>query len=218
VTHDGLIALSGACAGDPGLIVIAGTGSFAFGRNAEGRTVRAGGWGYVFGDEGSAFDIVRQALRAALRFEEGWGPSSSLRQSLLAASEARDANDLLHRFYTDAYPRSRVATLAPLVDRAANEGDAIAQNVIEQAATALAGLAGAVRAQLFRAGEPARVSYIGGVFRSSRLLERFRTLLEPDEDIHFGPPVYGAAAGALIEAYRLAGARPALQNVPELEK
>src|SRR5437016_1486807 len=79
VTHDGLIALSGATAGQPGLITIAGTGSFAFGRNAAGETARAGGWGYIFGDEGGGFFITRQALRAALRFEECWGPATTLR-------------------------------------------------------------------------------------------------------------------------------------------
>ena len=109
VTDDALIALSGATAGQPGIIAIAGTGSIAFGRSAAGQTARAGGWGYIFGDEGGAFDIVRQALRAALRFEEGWGPSTALRPALLGASGARDANDLLHRFYTPEFPRSHVA-------------------------------------------------------------------------------------------------------------
>src|SRR5579883_1146590 len=97
--HDALVALSGATAGEPGVITIAGTGSIAFGRNAEGRTARAGGWGFAFGDEGGAFDIVRQSLRAALRFEEGWGPRTALRDALLESTGARDANDLLHRFY-----------------------------------------------------------------------------------------------------------------------
>src|SRR5205814_8202801 len=86
VTHDGLIALSGATAGEPGVIAIAGTGSFAFGRNSAGEARRAGGWGYIFGDEGSGFDITRQALRAALRFEEGWGPPTALRDLLLEAT------------------------------------------------------------------------------------------------------------------------------------
>ena len=90
ITHDALIALSGATGGDAGVVVIAGTGSMAFGRNREGRTVRAGGWGFAFGDEGSAFDLVRQALRAALRFEEGWGPSTALRTALLEWTGARD--------------------------------------------------------------------------------------------------------------------------------
>src|SRR5450631_85200 len=58
VTDDATVALSGALAGEPGVVVISGTGSIAFGRNAEGRTARAGGWGYLFGDEGGGFWIV----------------------------------------------------------------------------------------------------------------------------------------------------------------
>src|SRR5271169_50770 len=100
VTNDAVIALAGATPDGQGIITIAGTGSIAFGRNAEGRSARAGGWGYVFGDEGGAFDIVRQALRASLRMEEGWGPSTSLRGTLLEATGARTANEMLHRFYT----------------------------------------------------------------------------------------------------------------------
>src|SRR5207249_7827038 len=83
VTHDALIALSGATGGEPGIVAIAGTGSIAFGRNGDGQTARAGGWGYIFGDEGGGFDITRQALRAALRFEEGWGPPTALGDLLL---------------------------------------------------------------------------------------------------------------------------------------
>jgi len=67
VTHDAAIALSGATTTGQGIVTIAGTGSIAFARNAAGQTARAGGWGYVFGDQGGAFDIVRQALRAAQR-------------------------------------------------------------------------------------------------------------------------------------------------------
>ena len=60
-THDALIALSGAAAGGPGVVTIAGTGSIAFGRNSVGRTARAGGWGYTFGDDGGAFDQIGRA-------------------------------------------------------------------------------------------------------------------------------------------------------------
>src|SRR5438034_4387666 len=118
VTHDALIALSGATGGEPGIVTIAGTGSIAFGRNALGKTARVGGWGYIFGDEGSGFDIARQAVRAALRSEEGWGPATALRDLLLQATGAQDANDAMHRFYTDEFPRPRVAALAPLVNDA----------------------------------------------------------------------------------------------------
>ena len=218
VTHDALIALSGATGGHPGLVVISGTGSIAFGRNAAGQSARAGGWGYVFGDEGSGFDITRQALRAALRFEEGWGTPTALHGMLLQETGGRDANEVLHRFYTADFPRSRVAALSKMVDRAASEGDAAAIGILEGAGQQLAMFAGAVRAQLFPPGEPARVSYIGGVFRSSRVVDRFRSLVELTEGSQVNAPVYGPAAGALLEAYRIAGAPAALSGVPEVEK
>src|SRR6202050_2996787 len=117
VTDDAQIALAGATAGEPGVVVIAGTGSIALGRNASGRTARAGGWGYLFGDEGGGFWIARQALRAALRWEEGWGVPSSLRARLLDSTGKRNINDLLHRCYTTEFPRPRVASLSILVNQ-----------------------------------------------------------------------------------------------------
>lgn len=205
VSHDALIALVGATDGQPGVIVIAGTGSIAFGRNAAGRTARAGGWGYVFGDEGGAFDLVRQALRAALRYEEGWGPPTAIHRLLLDATGAASANELMHRFYTDEYPRSRVASYARLLGGAATLGDSVALELLKQAGGQLAALAGAVRGQLFAPGEAARVSYIGGVFKNPYVLDRYRTLVELEEGNRSGPPLHGPAAGALIEAYRAGG-------------
>jgi N-acetylglucosamine kinase-like BadF-type ATPase len=202
VTSDAVIALAGATSAGHGIVVIAGTGSIAFGRNAEGRVARAGGWGYVFGDEGGGFDMVRQALRAALRMEEGWGPATSLRAALLEATGSRDANDLLHGFYGDEWPRDRVAGLAPLVDAAALEGDAAALDILNRAAQELALLAAAVRGQLWKPGEAVEVAYIGGVFQSRILLERFRLLVELENDDRCGPPLRSPAEGALWEAYR----------------
>lgn len=218
VTTDAVIALAGATAGGPGIITIAGTGSIAFGRNAAGGWARAGGWGYIFGDEGGGFDIARRALRAALRFEEGWGPQTALHPALLAATDAADANDLLHRFYTQEWPRPRVAELAPLVDHAARAGDSVARAILEEAARELAALAASVRGRLWQPREAATVAYIGGVFRSAMLLERFRALVEEHEGNRCAPPVYGPAAGALLEAYAAAGLHPALHGVPELKK
>ena len=215
VTHDAFIALSGATEGEPGVIVIAGTGSMVFGRNAAGKTARAGGWGYMFGDEGSGFYITRQALRAALREEEGWGPATALRAALLEAGGATDINDLLHRFYTAEFPRPRIAGLAKLVNEVAENGDATARNILNEAAQQLAVMAAAARAQLFELGAEARVSYIGGVFRSRILLERFRMLVEMEEGNRVAPPVYGPAAGALLEAYRMVGIQCTLSNVPQ---
>jgi N-acetylglucosamine kinase-like BadF-type ATPase len=103
------------------------------------------------------------------------------------------------------------------VDRAAGNGDAVARDILLAAGQQLAALAGAVRRQLWREGEAAALAYIGGVFRSALLRERFRMLVEMEEGTRCGPPVYGPAAGALLEAYRAAGMRPALTDVPELK-
>ena len=122
VTNDADVALTGATGGGPGIVVIAGTGSIALARDRDGNQARCGGWGYLFGDEGGAFDIVRRALRQALAAEEGWGRETALRRELLAATETTTANEALHLFYTSAWPRKRVAGLAPLVDRLAEQG------------------------------------------------------------------------------------------------
>ncbi|HLK22708.1 MAG TPA: BadF/BadG/BcrA/BcrD ATPase family protein [Bryobacteraceae bacterium] len=210
VTHDALIALSGATGGDPGIITIAGTGSIVFGRNASGKTARAGGWGYVFGDEGSGFDIARRALQASLKLEEGWGAETSLRPILLDETGAVDVNDLLHRFYTPEFPRPRIAALAELVDQAAEQDDAVARQILDDAARDLARLCTAVRAQLFGDSDPVRIAYIGGVFRSRTVRERFIELTGG----RTGPPIFGPAAGALLEAYRAAGVSCTLTNAP----
>lgn len=214
VTHDALIALAGAHAGQPGVITIAGTGSISFGRNAAGKFARVGGWGYVYGDEGGGFDLTRQALRAALRMEEGWGPATVLRARLLETTGARDANELLHKFYTPDFTRARIAALSQLVDRAAEDGDAIAADILIEAAQQLAGITLAARMQVFTPQESAPVAYIGGVFKSERLLEEFRKRLERGGNNTVTAPQYGPAAGALLEAYRQVGLAVTLSNVP----
>jgi len=214
ITNDAVIALMGATTGEPGVIAIAGTGSIAFGRNAEGRTARAGGWGYAFGDEGGAFDLVRQAVRAGLRQEEGWGPSTALREALLKATGTASMNDLVHRLYTPEYPRARIASFAQLVDQAARNGDAVARDILHAGAQALATYVAAVRRQLFHRSEHTRVSYIGGVFESAMLRERFAMLVELESSCRLEPPAYGPAAGALLEAYRMAGLKIRPRDAP----
>jgi N-acetylglucosamine kinase-like BadF-type ATPase len=209
VTTDAAVALAGAMNGGQGIIVIAGTGSIAFGRDDSGRTARAGGWGYIFGDEGSAFDIARQALRAALRADEGSGPPTNLRDLLLQATETESANQALHLFYTPDWPRSRVAGLAQVVDTAAKDGDAVALEILTRAAQDLAMLAAAVRRQLRHPAEMMDVAYIGGVFQSEFLLDRFRTLIELDE-ARCRPPQFGPVEGALLEAWSADGLHPAI--------
>lgn len=204
IVDDATIALSGATDGGPGVVMIAGTGSMCFGRN-RGRTARAGGWGYVFGDEGAAFDITRQALRAATRFEEGWGPFTVLHERLRRATGVDDIHEMRRRFYAPEFPRDRIASYSTLVDQAAEEGDTVAVDILDTAATQLAQFVAVVRGRLFAADEPAHVAYVGGVFKSRRVLEGFRRRVEALPQTTVRPPAHGPEIGALIEAYRAVG-------------
>lgn len=199
---DAEITLAGATATGRGIIVIAGTGSIAFGRNEAGATARAGGWGFIFGDEGSAFDIVRQALRAALREEEGWGPPTLLRQALLEATGARSPNEALHLFYTAEWPRDRVAALAPLIDAAVASGDEAAREVLHYAALQMATLAATVQRRLWDKGAAVEVAFSGGVFRSEAVRSRFQELIELEPATRCGPAKRRPVEGALLEAWR----------------
>jgi N-acetylglucosamine kinase-like BadF-type ATPase len=209
VTHDALIALSGALGGEDGIVAIAGTGSIAFGRRGS-QTMRAGGWGYIFGDEGGAFWIVREALRAALRAEEGWGPETILRERLLQATGMKLANDLLHAFYTPDWPRSKVAKLAVEVSAAASAQDGCAKTILKCAGTNLSALVQHIHGKLWPVTERVPTSYIGGVFQDPFVLDAYTGTLTPNVP---HPPVWDAAGGALIEALRLAGISLPLRQV-----
>ena len=217
ITHDAEIALSGATAGEPGIIVIAGTGSMAFGRNAEGQSARAGGWGYIFGDEGGGFDLTRLALRAALRQEEGWGPTTLLRSYLLHATGATTVNELLHRFYA-GLDRPFIASLSTYVTQAAEHGDPVALEILEKAAAKLAWFAEGVYQNLFRHGECVPVAYIGGVFRSAPLLAGFSSQVAALISCEVVAPRFSSAAGAVLDALRLDGNHSVLSAVPESDK
>ncbi len=202
VVTDAQIALWGATECGPGIVVIAGTGSIAWGEDGAGKTARAGGWGYAFGDEGGGFDIVRQAMRAGLKAEEGWGAETSLRALFLEHGGASTMNGLLHRFFAEGLPRDGIAGLAPLVDQAAEGGDEAAREILLAAGRDLARLAEAVRGQLFATDEPVTIAYSGGVFRSARVLEAFRgRLMEEQEPNHVTAPLRSPAHGALLRAW-----------------
>jgi len=215
VTDDAEIALMGATGGEPGIVTIAGTGSISYGQNEARRRARAGGWGYLFGDEGGALDIVRQAVRAAVRHEEGWGPETRLHGVLLEATGTRTANEMMHSFYGSSDVRRRIARHASLVDRVAAEGDEIARGLLGNAAQQLATFTAAVRKKLFRPEERVLVAYVGGVFGSTVVLERFQMLIEMEEGNTVLSPRSGPAEGALAVAYRAAGVSHVPRRHPE---
>ncbi len=197
---DAAIALYGAVGGKPGAIVIAGTGSMALARDAQGRTWRSGGWGYVFGDEGSAFDIARNALRAVLRREEADEPDTPLRSALLAAGESETANELLHRWYAGAFERDQTAAWAPLVSEAAAQADPDAPGILAQAGRELAELASDAAQKANLTPGSATICALGGVFESPIVREIFQDALRESFGVSPAAAAAGAAEGALLAA------------------
>jgi N-acetylglucosamine kinase-like BadF-type ATPase len=200
VTTDAHIALYGALEGGPGAVVISGTGSISLSQDGQGRIWRAGGWGYVFGDDGSAFDIARLSLRASLAAEEGWGPGTALRAALLAATQSGSANQLLHRWYAGEFSRDQTADWSRLAEEAASQGDTVALSILEGAGNSLAQLAAtAARMASLPAGN-AKVCPIGGVFANSNVMLNFSRSLNSLLGINPAIPAASPADGALQAA------------------
>jgi N-acetylmuramic acid 6-phosphate etherase len=170
VVHDGLPLL---VAGSPegwGIALIAGTGSFAFGRTADGRTARAGGWGYLFGDEGSAYWIALAGLRAAAQSADGRAPPTRLVDAFLSRLRLERPQELITAIYPMASDRARIASLADIVTQSADQGDAAAQQILDHAAAELAAMVAAVARKLDFSAIPFPLALAGGVLLGSEKL------------------------------------------------
>lgn len=212
VFDDAEVALEGAVQGGAGAIVIAGTGSIALAKDTAGKKVRCGGWGYIFGDEGGAFSIVRKAVRLALAAEEGWGDQTNLVDLFLGVTGADSVNKAMHCFYGPDWPRDRIARLAPDIDTAAEAGDRCAAEVLQAAGRALGDLAVTVTGMLELPRAQVAVHYSGGVFRSRRVLESFKSRCD-EQHCRVEKPAHDGAIGALLLAYRMAGVTVPAQDL-----
>ncbi len=211
VTHDGHVAMLGALAGSPGAAVVSGTGSVAMGQAVPGRTARAGGYGYILGDEGSAFAMAVAAIARVLQSEDGrQPPDPELRQAVLDCYQLTHVDDLIPFVYKQPLDRGRTASLTPRLEQLALGGHAYAQTIFFEAGQHLAALVVAVLRQLDLLQSPCRAAYLGGSFRSGELLVRPLTerILQQAPQCRVGPPLLPAVAGAFFLA------QPHLQGNP----
>lgn len=171
VVTDAEIALYAATRGKPGIVVISGTGSIVFGRNSEGETAVAGGWGPIAGDEGGGISIARAALQAVAKASDGRGPDTSL--SKLAAEYFRSstAEDLIVAIYSPQMDYTRLAGFARPVALAALEGDTVANRIIDNAARELGIAVCAVVGKLKMGKTALKVATVGGVFGAGTIIE-----------------------------------------------
>jgi N-acetylglucosamine kinase-like BadF-type ATPase len=205
VVHDAVVALAAGAPDGVGLVIIAGTGSVAYGVDPEGRTARSGGWGWLLGDEASAFWLGHAAVRQGIRGADGRGPETSLYERICRRVGAGSPQDLADWFYAQDRPRTGVAELAGLVEEAAGEGDRAAAALLDQAADHLARAARAVAGRL-TLPEPYPLVLAGGTFRACPSLQpRLEACLELSRarvERLAGEPARGAVTLAIQELAR----------------
>jgi N-acetylglucosamine kinase-like BadF-type ATPase len=206
--NDAALVLAAGTPDDWGVAIICGTGSIALGRSSEGAAVRAGGWGYLLGDEGSGYAIGVAALRAVVRGYDGRGPATALTGVILAHWGLPDPPALVKRVYRDALARAEIAALAELVDATAAAGDPVAQEILAAAADELALAAAAVVAGLGVA-PPIPCALAGGVIiKGEALRSRFLAAVQARGlRLHPITAVVEPAAGAVRLAQQWAEGR-----------
>ncbi len=194
------IALAGALGERKGVIVLAGTGSLAYGVNAAGESALVGGWGYLLDDSGSGYWLGRRGLEAVVRAGDGRGDPSTLTDSLLGALGMRKPLDLVPWLYHANTSRTRaVAALAPLVLHDAETGDAVATAIVTEGVEELTLAARTVIRRLSM--RTPKIAFAGGVLTSPNVLStRLAAVLELDSlPVPRYPPVIGAALLALMQ-------------------
>jgi len=169
VTTDFDIALETAVGSGPGVVLIAGTGSAAYGRNAAGETARAGGYGPWVGDEGSAFEIGRRAVAAVARTRDTGGPATLLTDLIPTALDCQDWDDLMLRIIKN--PDDIFPELFSVVAEAADAEDSAAKEILFTSAIGLGNLAMTVVRRLEMTSQEFRLVKCGGVFGHSRMLD-----------------------------------------------
>ncbi len=201
VGSDARIALA-AGLGDrgEGIVLIAGTGSIAYGRTRGGENIRAGGWGHLVSDEGSGYDIGRQAIARGLKAAEGRDIPSPLLDKIIARLGVADIAGLIAFIYSPAAAKADIAALATTVADAAAEGDELAAAILADAAVELAGLVCSVIARGFPGPGPVPVALYGGLLLGNPgLTKRLAGLLAGQAELL--PPGPEPVMGALKIGY-----------------
>jgi glucosamine kinase len=203
VVGDMIIALHAAFGTGPGIVVITGTGSIAYGRNARGDTARAGGWGFAISDEGSGYWIGRAAVSATVRAQDEQQDTKLLRQ-ILDAWQLSTLDDLVRA--GNSSPLPDFAALFPVVLASAEAGDAVARSVLTEAGVELAGLAKMVMRRLFEDDGPVLVAMSGGVFRQSAWVRQvfYNSLRSEYPNASLSPTLVEPVKGALELARKMA--------------
>lgn len=196
ISNDAILLLEAGTPEGWGIGVISGTGSIVFGRSRTGEMYRAGGWGYILGDEGSGYEMGRKALIAVARAHDGRGPKTLLTEKVLAAGGLEKVTELIPFVYKEFAP-GKVAPFARLVSEAAEEGDVVSQEILNSGAEEL-GLAIMAVLDQMGVGKPVPCALGGGILANTDGYREQVLAYLKEKAANVGPveivtePVYGA--------------------------
>lgn len=196
--HDAAPLLAAGTPNGFGVAIISGTGSLAFGRSESGKTARSGGWGYLFGDEGSGYAVAIAGLRAVASADDGRTAATLLTDRFLQELAIASPAAMVQAVYARQEDRTWLSSLSQIVVHAANDGDVVAQNILEEAADALAEQVTAVTRTLELDTKKYPLAIGGGLLVQAALLrERLINRLRqrescPDPVVVVEHPVAGA--------------------------
>ena len=205
--HDSMIALYAATLGRPGIVVNAGTGSFATGIDSHGRVIRAGGWGNIIDDEGSAYDIGKLGIRASLRALDGREEQTAIANMLVGKFKLRTLENVVHEVHEKPATVEEVSAICKLVAQAALRGDRAARSIFAHEGRVLASLVSTIAQRLDMTRNKPNVYCTGGVFKAGAIiLNPFRRELRKSiPRFTIGRPRFEPVVGAFILALKEEG-------------
>ncbi len=218
VGQDIQASLYGAMGGKTGIVIIAGTGSVAYGEDEYGNAARTGGWGHLFSDEGSGFWMATQSVRRALKAQDGLADSTLLTEKLLEYFKCKNLHELTMKVYSEEITRDYLASFSREIYHVAMLGDKAAVQIVESSARLLSVLAVNTAAKL-RFNERINVAMMGSVFGSKLTRMFFSEALK--QSLPSAKTIearFGASVGALLLAYRQANVELTEELLSNLEE
>jgi N-acetylglucosamine kinase-like BadF-type ATPase len=209
VEADYAIAFTGATGGAPGIVVIAGTGSVAYGEDGSGRGFKTGGYGYLIDDGGSGYGVGRDAISAVLHAADKTGPATVLIDRVLEALGVDDLADIVPGVYGGSISRVKIASLATVVADVAEKDDAVAKEILGYAGSNLATLASTIAGELFpNATDPFPIAMVGSLWKAGNAITVpfIRAIRQAAPTAVLAPAKESPLQGALRRA-------PALANI-----
>ncbi|WP_077328129.1 N-acetylglucosamine kinase [Virgibacillus siamensis] len=202
IEADTINALYSGTYGDYGIVHISGTGSITYGINARGQHGRVGGWGYLFGDEGSGYEIGRQGIIHALKAQDGRGPDTVLLDKIYDHFREKNPYELVRKIYTAKIPKEKISPVSKLVFEAYRKSDSVATHIIADAADEISMSIRTLYNNMFNQHDSVRAVLCGGIFYETDIIPPL--LYEKLTDcskIELSIPKLNPAGGSLIGAY-----------------